>query len=79
MYRDLVGWTSPTSTATPGPAQELGNFGSLHVRSGEGTKGSPPRRRTTLSVMPWAVEAVEDYVINARPRYTAATSDRRCG
>ncbi|MGW7008267.1 tyrosine-type recombinase/integrase [Streptomyces sp. NPDC054933] len=53
-------------------APELGNFGSLHVRYGKRTKGSPPRRRTTLSVMPWAVEAVEDYVINARPRYAAA-------
>ncbi|MFJ6752168.1 tyrosine-type recombinase/integrase [Streptomyces sp. NPDC091266] len=53
-------------------APELGNFGSLHVRYGKRTKGSPPRRRTTLSVMPWAVEAVEDYMINARPRYAAA-------
>lgn len=53
-------------------APELGNFGSLHVRYGKRTKGSPPRRRTVLSVMPWAVEAVEDYVINARPRYAAA-------
>ncbi|TXS19650.1 tyrosine-type recombinase/integrase [Streptomyces sp. wa22] len=53
-------------------APELGNFGSLHVRYGKRTNGSPPRRRTTLSVMPWAVEAVEDYVINARSRYAAA-------
>ncbi|MCX5239048.1 site-specific integrase [Streptomyces prunicolor] len=53
-------------------APELGRFGSLHVRWGKRTKGSPPKRRTVLSVMPWAVEAVEDYVTNVRPRY------RRC-
>jgi site-specific recombinase XerD len=50
-------------------APELGAFGSLQVRYGKRTKGSPPRRRTVLSVMPWAVDAVEDYVVNIRPRY----------
>ncbi|MFJ1545201.1 tyrosine-type recombinase/integrase [Streptomyces sp. NPDC088246] len=50
-------------------APELGDFGALHVRYGKRTRGSPWRRRTTLSVMPWAVEAVADYVANARPRY----------
>ncbi|MFE3375118.1 hypothetical protein [Streptomyces anulatus] len=55
------------------------DFASLHVRYGKRTKGSPPRRRTTLSVLPWAVEAVENYVINARPCYAAAPSSRRCG
>ncbi|WPB87838.1 tyrosine-type recombinase/integrase [Streptomyces malaysiensis] len=53
-------------------APELGGFGALHVRWGKRTKGSPPRRRTVLSVMPWAVEAAEDYVANLRPRYRAA-------
>ncbi|GAB2329475.1 tyrosine-type recombinase/integrase [Streptomyces griseoincarnatus] len=53
-------------------APELGRYGSLHVRYEKRTKGSPPRRRTTLSVMPWAVEAFEDYIVNARPRYKAA-------
>ena len=50
-------------------APELGRFGSLHVRYGKRSRGSPPRRRMVLSVMPWAVEAVEDYVVNVRPRY----------
>jgi site-specific recombinase XerD len=53
-------------------APELGRFGSLQVRYGKRTKGSPPRRRMVLSVMPWAVEAVEDYVTNVRPRYAAS-------
>ncbi|WP_444468378.1 tyrosine-type recombinase/integrase (plasmid) [Streptomyces rochei] len=53
-------------------APELGNFGALHVRYGKRSKGSPWRRRTTLSVMPWAAEAVADYVTNVRPRYAAS-------
>ncbi len=53
-------------------APELGGFGALQVRYGKATKGSPPRRRTVLSVMPWAVEALEDYVVNIRPRYRGA-------
>jgi site-specific recombinase XerD len=53
-------------------APELGRFGWPHVRYGKRSKGSPPRRRTVLSVMPWAVEAADDYVTNIRPRYRAA-------
>ncbi|WTH58110.1 tyrosine-type recombinase/integrase [Streptomyces sp. NBC_01547] len=55
-------------------APELGEFGALHVRYGKRTRGSAWRRRTTLSVMPWAVEAVEDYVRHVRPRYGGAES-----
>ncbi|MBW4716698.1 tyrosine-type recombinase/integrase [Saccharothrix sp. SC076] len=50
-------------------APELGKFGVLEVRYGKATRGSPPKRRTVHSVMPWAVEAVEDYVLNVRPRF----------
>jgi site-specific recombinase XerD len=50
-------------------APELGKFGKLEVRYGKATKGSPPRRRTVHSVMPWAVEALEDYLVNIRPRF----------
>ncbi|MFC8536808.1 tyrosine-type recombinase/integrase [Streptomyces sp. NPDC057249] len=55
-------------------APELGRFGSLHVRWGKRSKGSPPRRRMVLSVMPWAVESLEDYVVNLRPRYRASAT-----
>lgn len=50
-------------------APELGKLGKLEVRYGKATKGSAPRRRTVHSVMPWAVEAVEDYLANIRPRF----------
>jgi integrase/recombinase XerC len=49
-------------------APELGRFGMLHVRYGKGANGSGPRRRTVASVMPWAVAALEDFVVNIRPR-----------
>jgi integrase/recombinase XerC len=50
-------------------APELGKFGKLEVRWGKASKGSPPKRRTVHSVMPWAVEAIEDYLVNIRPHY----------
>ncbi len=50
-------------------APELGRFGKLEVRWGKASKGSPPRRRTVCTVMPWAVEAVGAYMVNVRPRY----------
>jgi site-specific recombinase XerD len=50
-------------------APELGSFGMLQVRFGKRSRGSPFRQRTVASVMPWAVEAVADYVANVRPRY----------
>ncbi|MFG2895253.1 tyrosine-type recombinase/integrase [Streptomyces sp. NPDC048248] len=53
-------------------APELGRFGCVHVRFGKRSRGSAPRRRTVLSVMPWAAEAVEDYVTHVRPRCSAA-------
>jgi site-specific recombinase XerD len=50
-------------------APELGRYGMLRVRYGKGTRGSGPRPRSVASVWPWAVEAVEDYVANIRPRF----------
>src|SRR6266545_2439298 len=52
----------------PNPAAaRLGRFGALHVRYGKAMRGSPPRRRTVLSVFPWAVEAVSQYLESVRP------------
>jgi len=38
-------------------APELGKFGKLEVRWGKASNGSPPKRRTVCTVMPWAVKA----------------------
>ena len=51
-------------------APEFGRYGTLNVRYGKAKRGQPPRRRNVPSVMAWAVEAVADYVDNARPRFS---------
>lgn len=50
-------------------APQLGRYGNLEVRWGKASKGSPPRRRTVHTVMPWIVDALDDYLTNVRPRY----------
>ena len=50
-------------------APEFGDFGMLSVRWGKAVKGSLPRRRNVLTVMDWAVEAVEQYLTEIRPFY----------
>jgi len=58
-------------TANPA-APELGRLGVCQVRFGKAMRGSPPRRRAVAAVMPWAVEALEQYLTEVRPRYGAA-------
>lgn len=60
---DIVDWGRNAA------APELGRFATVHVRYGKAKRGQPPRRRNVLSVMPWAVDAVRDYVENIRPRF----------
>ncbi len=54
--------------AAPG----LGSLGVCHVRYGKAMKGSPPRRRAVATVMPWAAEALAQYLDEVRPCYGAA-------
>ena len=57
----------------PNPAApELGGYGICHVRFGKAMRGSPPRRRAVASVMPWAVEALAQYVGEVRPLHGPA-------
>jgi len=60
-------------TANPA-APELGRFGTVAVRYGKAMRGSPPRRRSVATVMPWAAEALQQYLTEVRPRYPAAGS-----
>lgn len=56
-------------------APEFGQFGLVAVRWGKASKGSPPRRRTVLTVMPWSPRVLGEYVQAIRPLYgTAAGS-----
>jgi integrase/recombinase XerC len=50
-------------------APELGRFGTLAVRYGKAMRSSPPRRRQVATVMPWAAEAVAEYLAQVRPLY----------
>lgn len=50
-------------------APEFGAHGMLSVRWGKAAKGSPPRRRNVLTVMPWAVETIAQYLDEVRPLY----------
>jgi integrase/recombinase XerC len=56
----------------PNPAApEFGALGVCHVRYGKAMRGSPPRRRAVAAVMPWAVQALAQYIDEVRPRYGA--------
>ena len=53
-------------------------LGVCHVRYGKAMRGSPPRRRAVASVMPWAAEALAQYLEEVRPRFGRGAI-RRCG
>jgi integrase/recombinase XerC len=56
-------------------APELGRYALIHVRYGKRSRGSAPKRRTVHTVMPWAAEALADYLDNVRPRYRDSQDD----
>ena len=47
----------------------FGEFGRVSVRYGKASRGSAPKRRNVLTVFPWSVEVLEQYVQEIRPRY----------
>jgi integrase/recombinase XerC len=52
----------------PNPkAPEFHHVGVLRVRHGNATRGSPPKRRSVLTVMDWSVEVVEEWLGEVRP------------
>lgn len=48
-------------------AAEFGEFGVCYVRFGKAQAGSPPKRRSVLTVMPWSVEVLEQWVADVWP------------
>ena len=50
-------------------ASRFAELGALHVRWGKARRGGPPRRRTVASLFDWAVEALEYYLSEIRPRF----------
>ncbi len=52
----------------PNPkADEFGGYGVCYVRWGKAAKGSPPRRRSVLTVMGWSVEVIAEWVDDIWP------------
>ncbi|OHT78145.1 integrase [Mycobacteroides chelonae] len=78
VFKLLYGWGLRCSEASHldvidfhknSKAPELKKFAMLHVRYGKRSRGSPHRRRMVHTLMPWAAEAVADYVENVRSLY----------
>ena len=57
-------------------ANEFGEFGVCYVRFGKSATGSPPKRRSVLTVMPWSVEVIEQWITEVWPscRYRGSAS-----
>ncbi|WP_280452060.1 tyrosine-type recombinase/integrase [Nocardia cyriacigeorgica] len=67
-------------------APQFGRVGALFVRWGKSSKGSPPKRRTVLTVpeMDWIVDALEYWIEEVRPflapgKHPALWVTERCG
>jgi len=50
-------------------APQFCSYGALHARYGKASRGSPPKRRTVLSVHDWAVDALRQYVEEIRDAF----------
>ena len=50
---------------------EFGEYGVVYVRHGKAQRGSPPKRRSVLTVWPWTVEVLEQWFEEVRPLFGA--------
>jgi site-specific recombinase XerD len=48
-------------------APEFRELGVCYVRFGKAMKGSPPKRRSVLTVWPWTVEVLQQWISEVRP------------
>lgn len=48
---------------------EFGEYGVLYVRHGKAQRGSPPKRRSVLTVWPWTSEVLEQWFTEVRPLF----------
>lgn len=46
---------------------EFGDYGVVYVRYGKSKKGSPPKRRSVLTIWPWSAEIPEQWNEEVRP------------
>ena len=59
-----------TDFGTNPHAHEFGEHGVCYVRHGKAMKGSPPKRRSVLTVWPWVSEALVEWTTQIRPLLT---------
>ena len=52
-------------------APEFGEFGLCYVRHGKAQRGSPPKRRSVLTVWSWTADILEQWVSEIRPLWKA--------
>lgn len=50
---------------------EFGEYGLVYVRHGKAKKGSPPKRRSVLTVWGWTPEVIEQWLEEVRPMFGA--------
>ena len=55
-------------------APEFGDCGVVYVRWGKASKGSAPKRRSVLTVFPWSVTVVEEWLSGYRDLFPTAAS-----
>ena len=48
-------------------APEFGRYGVVKVRYGKAKKGSPPKRRTVLTVFDWTPDIITDWLTHGQP------------
>jgi integrase/recombinase XerC len=58
-------------------ASQFGGYGVVYVRHGKAMRGSPPKRRSVLTVPQhaWAVECLQEWIEEIRPATAAAQGD----
>jgi len=56
-------------------APEFGDQGVLYVRWGKASKGSPPKRRSVLTVFPWSVRVVAQWLDGYRDLFDTAAGN----
>jgi integrase/recombinase XerC len=50
--------------------REFGEYGVCYVRFGKAMKGSPPKRRSVLTVFPWSADVLDQYITEVRPAFS---------
>ena len=60
-------------------AREFGGYGVCYVRHGKAMKGSPPKRRSVLTVWPWTVDVLDEWTSTVRPLLARPLPQRNTG